>query len=437
MKISSAAPLLIKLNEWDSTNPKKDTRLLGISFRRDKDAQDLALSLQGKVNFFEGLEGLSIVSTSYVGRIDIGPIRLFIAPKLPSLPLTSLLRYCYGLKDIRAVGETDTPVKKQGIEDLLISLLSAEIEDFLTRGAPRKYVSVERDLGSPRGRILMSDLASRGGIFEASLPCRYSERLPNWHLNSVLMTGIEMAASMANDRDLRRHLHRLSSMFGNVSLLSNFGESEIDRAELQLSRLTENARPSIIIIRLLKQMLGAASEANAKMSRTPGFLFDMNLFFQRLVSRFIRENTCSEIFDEQSIHKLFSYGPNKSQKRRRPPSPRPDFALYNNRALSHFLDAKYRDIWVRRFPIEWLYQLTAYSLASPRRVSVILYASMSDDACDELIEVRQPIAWSDDIPAVVVMRPVPLVPLAALLGEHTPQGIAARKAFADKLVSIE
>ena len=436
MAIFNAHPLLVELSEWDETSPSKDMRLRGVSFGEDNDTRQKARLLAGKINIVETLQGLLITSRSHVGRVDIGPIRISIKPKLDALPLTHLLRYCYGLKDISSIGRTTTPFEKNGLEDLLISLLAAEAEEFLHRGIPKRYVSVEEDLESPRGKISMQRLAARGGLITAHLPCRFSERSSEWHLNSVLRTGLQLAARMTNNHDLRRHVHRLSSMFVDVRALSDFGEIAINRAEHELSRLTENAKPLLTIIRILVRMLGTSLEASHQSGETPGFLFDMNIFFQRLISRFLRENASDTIIDEQSIRKLFVYIPNENQKRRRPPSPRPDFALYNNQSLSHFLDAKYRDIWVHRFPIEWLYQLTAYSLASPKRVSVILYACISADACDEFIEVRHPVAWSVEKSAKVIMRPVPLLSFAALVGQRDPtKSAVARKALADRLVA--
>ena len=46
---------------------------------------------------------------------------------------------------------------------------------------------------------------------------------------------------------------------------------------------------------------------------------------------------------------------------------------------------------------------------------MLLYASMSAEARDERVEVRQPVTWSNKRPASVILRPVPLPYLAELL----------------------
>ena len=69
----------------------------------------------------------------------------------------------------------------------------------------------------------------------------------------------------------------------------------------------------------------------------PGFLFDMNIFFQRLLFRFLRENLASaRIADELAIRNLFTYAPDANPRQRRAPAPRPDYALFYDKVLHGF-----------------------------------------------------------------------------------------------------
>jgi 5-methylcytosine-specific restriction enzyme subunit McrC len=104
--------------------------------------------------------------------------------------------------------------------------------------------------------------------------------------------------------------------------------------------------------------------------------------------------------------------------------------------LHNFLDAKYRELWQKSLPVEWLYQLTIYALASPDEVSVMLYASMSESACDEKVEIRQPVSWSNKAPASVILRPVPLGMLATLVGSGANiELVGRRQQLAQQLVA--
>ncbi len=407
---------VVGMTEWDQVGPANDSRLKGCSLANDAQSRRLADTLRGRLDIREGYEGLEIASTSFVGRVDIGPLRISITPKLPAMPLAHLLSYAYGLRDLATIEETHAPTTRYGLVDLLIALLTAEVEELLHRGLARCYVPVSEKLESPRGRLLIDQIIRKGGVREARLPCRHFERRANWHLNRVLRTGLEVAARMAEDRDLRRQTHQLSARFGDVERLARLDIDDIERAERELTRLTAANRPALTIIRLLHDTLGLAFDFAEHSNRMPGFLFDMNMFFQRLLSRFLHDNlTGTRIADEVPIRNLFAYAPGGNPKRRRAPAPRPDYALFHGSTLYAFVDAKYRDIWERGLPAEWLYQLSLYSLASPRQVSVLLYASMAADARDERVDVRQPITWSDEGPASVILRPVPLPYLAELL----------------------
>jgi hypothetical protein len=62
---------------------------------------------------------------------------------------------------------------------------------------------------------------------------------------------------------------------------------------------------------------------------------------------------------------------------------------------------------------------------------------MAADARDERIEVRQPVQWSSERPASVILRPVLLPRLAELLAPDRAAGLAAeRKRYAEGLVIL-
>lgn len=351
-----AATTLIELKEWEQVGPENEPRLRSHSFAANPAARHLAETLRGRVDIREGYNGIEIASTSFVGRVDLGWLRVAIRPKLAAAPLACLLRYAYGLRDINIVEETRAPTKHQGLHDLLIALLADEIEESLHRGLARRYAPRAERLESPRGRLLVNELAAQGGLVEARLPCRHFERRADWDLNRVLLGGLDTATRMTEDRDLRQRVYRLASMFGDVQLPSRLDRADIDRVERGLTRMTSASGPALTIIRLLQDMQGVTFEGASQPSRMPGFLFDMNKFFQRLLSRFLHENLKGQhIVDERSIRNMFAYvGPRK----RIAPAPRPDFALYHSGTLQGFLDAKYRDAWDRWIPPEWLYQLS-------------------------------------------------------------------------------
>ncbi|CAG9238175.1 conserved hypothetical protein [Paraburkholderia tropica] len=424
--------LTIELNEWDTVDPRRNPRLEKLTFADRVQWRAFAESLRGKIDIHERYDGITIETTSFVGRVDVGPLRIVVRPKLPAMPLTHLLRYAYGLRDLRLIEETRSPVNRDGMQDLLIVLLMGEIEELLHRGLARRYVSTDERRTSPRGQILVDTIIRRGGVIEAALPCRYYERDTDWTLNRILRTGLGVAASMTGDRELRRRLQKLSVHFGDVSMMPRLRIEDIARAEQALTRLTEASQSALTLIRLLLEMQGVVLEHADGQSKTPGFLFDMNRFFEQLLSRFLGEHLVgATVEDQRRIRGMFS------STSRRTPSPRPDYALVRGKRLQGFYDAKYRELWRSKLPTEWLYQLTVYALASPSTNSVLLYASMAADPRDEEILIRQPLVGTGKALGAVILRPVPLERLAALVGAGADaERVNARRRFAERLVSL-
>ena len=361
-----SASTLIELTEWAQVGPEQIPELGEQSLVENVLSQPLTEALRSRLDIRRSYHGLEITSTSYVGRVDVGRLRIGILPKFPAMPLARLLRYTYGLRDLDKYEETRAPTTQHGLHDLLIEMLANEVEELLHRGPARRYVPLTDNTDSPRGRILIDQVVRNGGVTEARIPCRYFDRHVNWHLNQTLCAGLEAAAQMTDDRDLRRRVNKLTAGFGDVERRPRLLGDDIDRAERGLTRLTAANAAALSIIRLLHEMLGLGFEREGTPSRIPGFLFDMNRFFQRLLSRFLHYNLINaRIEDEWSIRNVFAYAAHANPKQRTAPAPRPDFALFSGNTLRGFLDAKYRDIWERDFPAEWLYQLSTYALASP------------------------------------------------------------------------
>jgi 5-methylcytosine-specific restriction enzyme subunit McrC len=429
----------IALSEWERVGAIQDKRLKGLSLKENLKARNLADVLRPKVDIGDDYEGLQITSTSFVGCFDLGPVRISIRPKLSAMPLACLLRYAYGLRDLANVGEeTVSPTEPHGLQDLLVSLLAAEVEELVYRGLPRRYRPTSEALSSPRGRILVSDIVRQGGLLEARLPCEHFRRQANWQLNQVLRSGLDLGAGITDDRDLRRRVQQLSQRFFDVDPLARLDKLAIEKAARELTRLTEAVRPALTLIRLLQDNIGVAFNSGNQSSRMPGFLFDMNVFFQRLLSRLMHDHLLeTRIADEQSIQNLFSYAANANPRKRSAPTLRPDFALFHGNSCLAFLDAKYRDVWTRSFDPSWLYQLSAYALASARRVSIMLYATMAPDARDQQIDVCPPAGGQKTKQASIILRPVSLPDLAHLISSQGKESGTALRSFADRLVALE
>ena len=405
------------LPEWTLASPQTHSELIGFSFEDDPASRQIAqrLTQTGLIEITELSTGLQIRSTSVVGSIQLGKLSLTIFPKLDGLPLMRLVRYAYHLRDLQLFDPKEFQSKHLAFQDILIYQLAVEVEELFARGLMRRYMRVEEPLSSPRGRLDFQKVASHGGITEAVLPSTYYNRLENCLHNQILLSGLLLASSLTNDLTLRTRVRRLAQLLKQNVEPVRLSSQTLDRVERESNRLTESYRPAIKLVALLMGDLGIQPDEDTSQVQVKGYLFDMNRFFQALLSRFL--NDCLEGFQVEDEHKLkgfLAYVRGYELPNRQDPLPRPDFAILKNGKLSTLLDAKYRDLWKEGLPRDMLYQLIVYALSrKDQRTATILYPSIASPAREARIQINEPLYGIPN--GMVILRPVDLLELDRLI----------------------
>jgi 5-methylcytosine-specific restriction enzyme subunit McrC len=210
-------------------------------------------------------------------------------------------------------------------------------------------------------------------------------------------------------------------------------------------------QPALALIELLSEGQGILLDSADGTVQLPGFLFDMNHFFQALIARFLTEYLPDyEVQEEYRLAKLFAYDPAHNPNHRRAPTPRPDFAVSHGHTTTAFLDTKYRDLWEESLPTSMLYQLAIYALSgSAGDTATILYPTSTAAAREAQIIVYDPIRATQR--ATVVLRPVNLHAIEAAIsptshrqaealathvvfGAHPPPALEAHASYTGTLL---
>ena len=422
----NSAPVEIKMHEWEIREPGPKSPLKGLSIEGGEQGRDAAnrLSLSRILGVSELRNGLRIETYSYVGRVEFGNLVVTVLPKIRRVELLKLLRYAYGLRDLKLLNETEHYLDRSPFQDLLLDQLGSEAEELIARGLTRRYKRTSENLSSPRGRIDIQAMARKLGEHEQTLPCIHHPRQTNWLLNRVLLSGLLEGSRATSDLELKCRLRRLASLLGPDVNEIRLSYQVLTQAERLVDRLTRQYGPAIEITRLFLEGKSIVLDEGVSRMKLRGFMFDMNRFFQNLLLRFLRENLSPEsVESELPLSGMLRFTKAPPKHRRRLRSPRPDFAVVERGIVKLLLDAKYRDIWELGLPANWLYQLGMYALSQePKPLAILLYPTTSKQAKDETVEIRHP--SSQKLIATVGLRPVNMTSLAELV---TPPVTAAKK----------
>ena len=406
----------IQLTEWERCEPEQGSPLWGMDLSEGRVVAE-EVTRRGQLEVLELVQGVEFRASSWVGRIELGELTVTIQPKISGAPFLSLLRYAYGLRRLSTMDHALYGREWGTFQDLIARQLASEVEGLIGRGLHRDYRREMAELAVPSGRIDFQRYVMAAGGGRASLPCAHHPRTRATTLNRVLLAGTLLAVRATDDIELRGQLRRLGKALDIDEPPPKLHWDVLERLWRSIDRRTRAYEPALKLICLLAEGLGISLNDEAEEVRLPGFLFDMNRFFQALLSRLLGDNLDGyTVRDEHRLKGMFAYAPQENPRERRAPAPRPDFVILSGKKVVCVLDAKYRDLWTHSLPREMLYQLAIYALSrsDPDRQAVILYPTLTSGAVDQTIVLNEPVGGAEK--ARIVLRPVELLELARLVG---------------------
>ena len=370
--------------------------------------------------------GVAVTATGAVGLVRFTSFEVRVEPKLPGdhLGLLRMVEFASDLDGlVRLAGAPHMREASANLLDLIVELLSSEVERILAAGLRADYVEREDDLSAVRGRLLVDrQHLERFGLYDR-LICRYDEHEHDIEDNQLLALGLAEGARIATVPRVRRHARSLSALLEDLCDPSSLDPAAGPQA-FTYSRHNEHYRTAHALSWMLLHARGPDEELATGGTRLRSFLIDMNTLFERFAERALRlalESSGIEVKPQQSDSIFW-----RPDLRARYARVRPDLlAQRRERPEARLpIDAKYKRYDNRRVAVEDLTQAFLYGYAyrdpesagSPPRAALLHPAETPGDPSMTPIQVRSVAERSVDAELTVVALHIPTVLDAADAG---------------------
>ena len=384
-----AAPIF-EVSEW------KELLIPGLSLSH-KDRQ-LAQQLgedEGRLEILELQEGIRIRAKSWVGVLRFENFQLNITPKLAgdNLGLVEMLAFTMGIDALRRnKGLRLLDFEHEGgLLDLLALLLVEECETIIRNGLMYDYIQKEDDLPVLRGRLLVkAQIRKRLGLIDR-VECRFDDHSSNIIENQILLVALNASAKFVSHPLVRRHLHRLNSIFSAICD-SNVPNLSAARGGLIYNRLNSHYEDAHNLSWIILEGLGINDIFTSRDTRSFAFLLDMNHLFEKFIFRYLEwifAGTGNKVhYQRRNRSILWNVSDNRSYG-----NIIPDLLVENTGKQRMVIDAKYKLYDERKVNPSDIYQsfLYAYAYGSEELTkpkALLLYPSQFTTAPSLSLQVR-------------------------------------------------
>ena len=301
-----------------------------------------------------------------VGAFELGDLSVFIRPKLDIPKLIFIACYAMGEFRLRE-GERFRFAEAETLPDAMALSLKVAARRAFERGLLHGYRTEEESLYTVRGRIRMGDQIRRRFSMPFPVEVRYDEFTEDIIANRLVKAAAwQLGRMRLRSPKARDGLREVAARLGNVSLV----EFAHDVPEVRFDRLNERYREVVTLSRLvLRRRLFESGRGGVS---APGFHMDMNVVFQRFVTRALREafgvsdRTLRSDAELGGGHRISLAEDGRIRLK-------PDLSWWDGRRCTFVGDAKYKHIKTN-VPNADLYQLLAYATALDLPGGLLIYA---------------------------------------------------------------
>jgi 5-methylcytosine-specific restriction enzyme subunit McrC len=354
--------------------------------------------LNDRIRKREGADAITVTygkffTYSFVGIIQVGRKRIEILPKLynPSRNqffegrtsdekenlyrnarknLFSLLSAA-GLIPFYKSGTSHFHQEKDFFE-FMISLFLSDLETVMGTHFHHEYIHCEEECVHLKGKLDYRRQILKLPSELHTFSCKYDEFTIDNPINRVIKATMKKIQEISRSEENRKRASNFHSLMSEVGD-DNIGSSYISK--IHFNRL--NAMYKNLIEFCFLILFGSIYSSNEGDREYYALIFDMNLVFERYVTKLLRNSLTEYSFDYQERGFLAStYEPEFENERTKKPV-YPDIVVRGGRKLVAVIDTKYKlDLNRGYISNSDTYQMMAYCVADECDKALLLYPQL-------------------------------------------------------------
>jgi 5-methylcytosine-specific restriction enzyme subunit McrC len=277
---------IIRLAEWE----RAEVALLPLSEADRAMAASLGAG-EGRLIVEELRASTRLRATSWIGVVRFEEFEVRVEPKYVggNLGVVEMLDYVDGFGSLKRFPRVrDLAVGGTSLFDLIALLLAEESRRLVRDGLLQDYVPREETLPVVRGRLLPLEQVTRHFGRVDALECRYDEFESDIDENRLVSAALEVAAGHCRDARVRDEVRRMRSVFQEVCFAPELDWDWVTRPP-EYHRRNEHYQVAHGYARLILGSISVRDFFEASSTTAFTFLLDMNLLFERFVTRLLAE----------------------------------------------------------------------------------------------------------------------------------------------------
>lgn len=387
----------LELFEWEKgrkKSPFKDSELRAL-----KKFNDFILRIE-KTNALT-VTFDKIFTYSFVGIIQIGKTRIEILPKLydpekdtyiNTLSETEKKRiYKIARKNLFSLLSISGLIpyykskisqygKEKDFYEFLVSLFLTDLERIMGPSFHHEYVHLSDELPHIKGKMNIRNQMMKLPSELHTFSCSFDEFSIDNPINRLIKAALLKIQNISRNEDNKKRA------FNFYTLMYEIKDEVISPSyisKLHFTRLNENLKGIVEFSFLI--LFGSTYSAEEGTQEYYALIFDMNLVFEKYVTKLLRNTLQEYTFDYQHDLHLASDFHQISQYSRNSKRVTPDIIVKRNGTPIAIIDTKYKpDLANGYIKNADFYQMMAYSVANESDKALLLYPNIRRE--DELKE---------------------------------------------------